>query len=136
MTEHGVSQAATGTLADDGVPGNDVQEPLLPSQPQHKSALLRLADGWTQSVRGAWMAMCGYLRDPATGAWTDGGEPRTDGALPSFITLSMTIYYDQAACMDAFGSVACLLWLPVASPGDHASTRALLLRRCLLAFRR
>ena len=91
MAAHGVSHAATATPAAEGVPGNDIQEPLLPIQPQHKSALSLLADGWTQGVRGAWMGMCGYLRDPATGSWTDGGEPRPDGAPPGFTTHFITI---------------------------------------------
>ena len=63
-----------------GVPEHGLQEPLLPIQPDRKSALRRLADSWGQSTRGGWMAMCGFLLDPETGSWTDGGEPRAEGA--------------------------------------------------------
>ena len=57
-----------------------VQEPLLPSQQQCSSAVYHVSASWEHGVRGGWMAMCGFLLDPETGSWTDGGEPRPEGA--------------------------------------------------------
>lgn len=58
-----------------------LREPLLPNQPQRISAWRRLANSCTASVRGGWMSMCGHPFDARTGTWTDGGQPRPEGAL-------------------------------------------------------